>query len=313
MQTETVETLDWLGTLYGDPMSVFSSLLRSMIVAPKGYVLDVADYAAIEARVLFWVAKHADGIKAFKDGRKLYEELATDIFNVPLPKVTTDQRFVGKQATLGCGYGMGFKKFEDTCRQLGQEVSEELAQTAVRTYREKHKPVVKLWSNLERAAVAAIQNPGKKYSINYTSWYVSGDFLWCQLPSGRRLAYYGPRVAMEPPKWDRHGEKRPRVYHWGVDSRTRKWCESPTYGGKLTENVVQAISRDLMGEAMLRIEAHGAWRIVLSVHDELVAERDLRRKDASTELFCKLMATVPDWAEGAPVKVEGWSGLRYRK
>lgn len=301
--------LELVRMVYGNPMDAFSSCLRNMIVAPEGKILDVADYAAIEARVLFWVARHEAGVKAFIENRDLYRELATKIFGVSLDSVTGDQRFVGKQATLGCGYSMGWRKFMATCEKLGQEVPPEVAQTAVNAYRAVNAPVVKTWDMMNRAAIAAVMNPGKRYSINRVTWFVNGKFLFCELPSGRRLAYYGPSVCYEPTPW---GEKRPVLYHWGVDSYTKKWVNAKTYGGKLVENVVQAISRDLMAEAMLRIEAAGPWEITLSVHDELIAERDLKKGGSNAE-FCRLMAEFPEWAEGCPVKVEGWEGKRYKK
>jgi DNA polymerase len=107
------------------------------------------------------------------------------------------------------------------------------------------------------------------------------------------------------------GDKRPVLYHYGVNPVTRKWQSDKTYGGRLVENIIQAISRDLMAEAMLKIEATGIWEIVLSVHDELIGER--KKGEGSNELFNELMSAVPAWGEGLPVKVEGWSGERYRK
>lgn len=300
--------LEWVRSLYSNPMSVFSSCLRSVITAPEGKDLFCADYAAIEARVLFWVAKHDAGLKAYRENRPVYEEMAQVIFNVDyLESVTKIQRQVGKQTVLGCGYGMGWKKFMQTCKNFGIEVDEEVAQVAVRSYRQTNAPVVKCWSNLEKAAVAAAQRPGVKFRINSTTWWVASQFLWCELPSGRRLAYYGPEVRYEMTPWD---EKRAVLYHYGVNPLTRKWDLSGTYGGRLCENVVQAVARDLMAEAMLRIESRG-YEIVLSVHDELLAER--QKGLGAIDEFENLMAELPIWAEGCPVKVEGWKGPRYRK
>lgn len=308
--------LELLRLIYGEPMSIFSSCLRSVITAPEGKVLDVADYAAIEARVLFWVAKHDAGIKAFEEKRDLYRELAGTIFGIEPFNVTSAQRFVGKTATLGCGYSMGAKKFEISCRSLGQDVGPDLAAAAVRAYRSTHRPVVTLWSNIEKAAVAAVENPGKKFTINRTTWYVKDDFLWCVLPSGRRLAYSQPRVVYEVPSWG-GTEKRPVLWHHSVNPLTRQWGPDRTYGGKLTENVVQAVARDFMAEAMLRIENARVWQIVLSVHDELVGERDsgvnAETNQHLNEEFCRLMAELPPWGIGCPIAVEGWYGTRYKK
>lgn len=309
VKKKDMSTLEWIRFLYGDPMAVFSSCIRSMIVAPPGKVLDVADYNAIETRVLFWVADHEAGLRAFRENRDLYKEQAASVFNTTVDKIANDsyERAIGKGLILGSGYGMGAKKFAATCRAQGLEIKDELAEIAVSSYRSTHSPVVKLWSNVERAAVAAVENLGKRYRINRATWYVKKDFLFCELPSKRRLAYYGPTVRYEPTPW---GDKRPVLYHYGVNGLTRKWEEAKTYGGRLCENIIQAIARDLMAEAMLRIEAAG-WEIVLSVHDELVAERDKLRPGHKE--FCRLMAELPAWAEGCPVKASGWSGWRYRK
>ncbi len=301
--------LELIRMVYNSPMDVFSSCLRSAIVAPEGRILDVADYSAIEARVLFWVANHEDGIKAFRDGRKMYEELAANIFSIPLSDVTPEHRFVGKQATLGCGYQMGWSKFQQTCASFGQTVSDQLAEVAVETYRDTHWPVVELWSMLEQAAVYAVENPTKTVISNHTRWYMREEFLYCGLPSGRAIAYPYAKVVYEEHKWR---GKRPILRYWETNSYTKKWEETATYGGKLTENVVQAISRDLMAEAMIRIRRTGRWDIVLTVHDELVAERKNITNGTNKE-FCDLMVQVPKWATNCPIKVEGWEGKRYRK
>ena len=299
--------LETLRLLYGNPMEVLSSTLRAAIIAPEGRTLFCADYAAIEARVLFWVARHEHGLDAFREGRDLYREMATVIFRKQLDNVEKSDRQVGKQAILGCGYGMGGTKFQATCANYSIDVSEEIADRAVKAYRSTHSLVPELWRNLEKASIAATQSPGRRYTINRTTWFVERDFLWCELPSGRRLAYYKPSVQFKETPW---GEKRPALYHWAVNPKTKQWERTGTWGGVLTENVVQAISRDLMAEAMLRIESAG-YDVTLTVHDELVAERDLGK--GSLKEFESLMAAIPAWAEGCPVKVEGWTGPRYHK
>jgi len=307
----TTDALESLRFLFGDPMPVFASLLRSAIIPKKGSVLNVADYAAIEARVLFWVAKHQDGVRAFAENRPIYEEMALDIYGLKdVADVTPSQRFYGKSAVLGCGYGMGHAKFQAECKRFGQMISEEFSFQVIQAYRRKHAPVPTLWGVLEKAAIAAVESGSKRYTVNYTTWYVRNGFLWCELPSGRALAYADPSVRYVTPKWG--GDKRPTLFHMGVNSKTKKWEEQKTWGGTLTENVVQAISRDIMVDAMLRIDAAGPWQIVLSVHDEVVAERN-KKLGGSIAEFIQLMEIVPEWAKGCPIKVEGWEGDRYRK
>lgn len=302
--------LEMLRLCLGDPMTVFSSCLRGMIIAPPGRVLDVADYASIEVRVLFWLAGHDAGVEAFLAGKDMYKELAASIFGVKVTDVTPEQRFLGKTATLGCGYSIGAKKFQASCAAYGLDVSEELAKRAVNTYRERHAPVVRLWGNYQRAAFAAVADPTKRYTINRVTWFTERGYLVALLPSGRKMCYYRPSVRMEPSPWDKT-QPIPVLKYWATDGKTRQWAEEKTYGGKLVENVTQAVARDLMAEAMLRIEDAG-WQIVLTVHDELIGEIDKAAPQTNAD-FCRLMAELPAWADGCPVAAEGFRTRRYRK
>ncbi len=295
---------------YDDPMSAFSSALRGVIIPTEGTELFCADYAAIETRVLFWIADHEEGLNAFRENRDLYKEMASIIYGVPVGAVTSLMRQLGKAAVLGCGYQMGAAKFVASCKLQRIDVEEDTAKSAVKAYRSTHHPVVTLWSTIAEAAIRAVQRPHKRFfsSHNHTTWFVEDDFLFCELPSGRRLAYYKPEVRWEATPW---GDQHPKLYHYSVNPLSKKWELAATYGGKLVENVIQAVARDLMAEAMLRIDEAG-FEIVLSVHDEIVAEAPI--EDArSVREFENLMATNPEWAAGMPVKVEGWKGFRYRK
>lgn len=294
----------WVRALVGDVMPVLSSCLRGCLRATPGHDLYCGDFNAIEARVVFWLANHPEGLKLFADGVDPYVVQASIIFGVPVSEVTDDQRFVGKQSILGCGFGMGDKKFRMQCKSFGQDVSEALAKRAVQSYRKSHWPVVKLWGNLERAAIAAVKNPGKAYLINHTRWFMRDKFLYCELPSGRRLAYFNPRVKYDPTPW---GEKRPVLYFWANENH--HWHECASYGGLLAENVTQAVARDCMVLGQLRTEQHG-YIPLISVHDELLAER---KSGGNLEEFERLMSQVPEWAKGLPIKVKAWKGERYRK
>lgn len=299
--------LELLRLLYSDPMKVFSSTLRAMIVPTPGNEFFCGDFNAIETRVEFWLANHTDGIDAFLSGRDLYCEMASVIYGREITKEDLLERDIGKRTILGCGFGMGWKKFKETCRvQANLAVSDDLAEKAVNAYRTIHAPIRALWSVYERAAIYAVKT-GKRVSVNHTKWYVQGKFLFCELPSGRRLAYYGPEIRHKLTPW---GEKRPVLYHWGVDPVTKKWGCSGTYGGRLTENVVQAVARDFMAEALLRLDARG-YSVVLSVHDEGLTER--KKGTGSLKEFVEIMETVPEWGKGCPIKVGAWVGERYRK
>lgn len=298
----------WLRAIHGSVMRALSACIRGCIRATPGRKLYCADFNAIEARVLFWMARHAEGLKLFTSGVDPYIEQAAMIFGLLYEEIGNPsfERFVGKESILGSGFQMGWKKFKLTLKAKGIDISDELAQKAVATYRKKHAPVVKMWSNIEKAAIEATRNPGKSYSVNRTKWFVKGKFLYAELPSGRRIAFFGPTVRLEE-KW---GKNIATLYHWGIEKH--QWVNRGTYGGKLVENVVQAVARDLMKEAELRIEDAG-YIPLIDVHDEILTEPLKKKKDASIEEFEKLMAKLPAWADGLPVKVKGWSDERYRK
>lgn len=213
----------------------------------------------------------------------------------------------GKMLVHNCGYGMGWKKFADTCAQYDAPIDAKLAKKSVETYREYHGHVPQLWREIENLAVAATQEPGRVFHGGRTKWVVKGKYLWCELPGGRRLAYYGPKIRFDPTPW---GERRATLYHWGVHPKTKKWVFDSTYGGRLVENITQATARDVMAEASLRLRRAGYY-LLFSVHDELVNER--AEGAGSLEEYTKIMSEVPPWARGLPLKVETWSGARYRK
>jgi DNA polymerase len=300
--------LELLRLIWGEPMQVLSSCLRGMIRSTPGREIFCADFSAIEARVLFWVAMHDDGLAAFRESRPLYAEMASKIFGKPVSECMkgTAEYDLGKRAVLGCGYQMGPDKFQATCEQYDSPISSELAETAVKAYRELHRPVVGLWKNMQRASILATANPGKKFSINRVKWFRRGDVLFCELPSGRCLTYHSPQIRKIKLKW---GEIRDALYHKS-ETLDGRWLLAPTYGGRLTENLVQAIARDFMAASMLRIERAG-YPVLLTVHDEVVSER--KKGVGSLSEFEKLMSTIPAWGEGCPVKAEGWVGERYRK
>jgi DNA polymerase len=310
--------------LYKKPLTLYASVIRSCIVAEDGYTLDVGDFSTVEVRVLFWLAEHAEGLKAFATGKDLYIEMAADIYgdnagelqlaHAAKTKDAGNKRQLGKQTVLGAGFGIGVngKKFQATCKQYGIDISISLAQKAIRLYRKKHKPIPKFWETIEEAAIRAVQNPGKAFKHGLLTWECNRDFLTVKLPIGRRLYYYKPRVTQKQTKFG----PTPELSYMGIEAKSKKFLRLSTWGGKLTENVVQAVARDLLMESALRIENRGLSRVVLKVHDEIVGERKrlpAGENDLGGRKFIFDMETLPDWAEGLPVKVEGWSEPRYRK
>jgi DNA polymerase len=295
----------WFQTLFPDVFTALSAALRAMLCAPYGHDLISCDFSAIEARVVCWLAGDEVNLDVYRKGLDPYKEMASAIFNVSTGAVK-QQRELGKRAVLGCGFGMGWKKFMLTCEVQGQPVSEELAQAAVNAYRYKYEPVKAFWNDLEEAAIRAVKYAGRRFDVNEVQWLVKGAFLYCRLPSGRLLAYYAPKIERR----DSPMGERDQLTYMAVDSKTKQWVREGTYGGKLTENVVQATARDVMVDAMFRVERAG-YPLVLSVHDELVA--DVPQAFGSLNEFEQIMSELPHWAKGLPIKVEGWRSDRYKK
>ena len=295
------------------PLVVVSSLLRGMLRATPGSRLLCADFSAIEARVLAWIAMQDDLVAAFAAGAKIYEEMASRIYKVPAEEVAKDsrERQVSKNTVLGCGFGMGAATFvEQLHKQTGIVIDEEEGQLNVDTYRALYPLIPKFWRDINSAAIRAVAEPGlvthcgRNGAIRYV---VRNHFLWCVLPSGRSIAYCLPQVVSRKTPWK---ELRAAVRYMGTNAYTKKWGPLHLYGGLLAENVVQAIARDLMAASMLRVERKG-YPVVLSVHDEILA--DVPNEFGSLAEFCDLMARKPRWADGCPVSVEGWEGARYKK
>ena len=247
-------------------------------------------------------------LKLFHSGADIYCAMASDIYGYPCTKAHVDERALGKVAILGLGYQMGAEKFQATCLKMaGITIDEDLAKQVVDTYREKRWRVKQLWRTQEHAACNAVKT-GQPMQGGHVSWFMDDGFLRCVLPSGRWLSYPNPMVIQDYTPW---GELRDILTYEGINAYTRQWCRQKSYGGMLVENITQAVSRDILAEAMLRCESSGIYLPVLSVHDEILAESPLGVGTVSA--FEQLMAECPAWASGCPIRAEGWSGFRYRK
>ncbi len=301
--------------LYGEDetQGVLSRIVRGVITAPEGYVLQCSDFSSIEARGTFWVSGHKEGLDAFREidaGRRpdIYCWQAEQIFGYPVTK-DMPERQSGKVVVLGCGYQMGWEKLITYADGMGVTLTDAEAKRAVRGYRDTNWPVVDFWKDTNRCAIEAVDHPGKLIVQNeHIAWGVQGQFLRCRLPSGRLLSYLHPAVIWADPPWD--GPKIRQLTFMGTNTYTRQWERTSTYGGKLTENIVQALCRDIMRDAMLRTEA-ADYPIVLTVHDEVVAE--VHGDFGSQEEYDGLLTVVPEWAQGFPIVAEGFRTPRYKK
>ena len=280
---------------YGAGTVLASDLLRSMLIAEDGHRLMFADYSAIEARVLAWIAGQTDLVETFRKGGDVYKEMASAIYNVNVESVTDGQRQVGKMAILGCGYGMGGKRFAEQCATMGIDVDEDEAKRIVSVYREKNDRIAQYWRNSENEFVEMVKGAGRVGSVGLP------------LPSGRSLTYHNPRIIQRETPW---GAMRDTAQVDTLNSVTRQWVSQIIWGGLLTENVVQATARDLMATAMMALELKG-YNVILSVHDEIISE--VPDDFGSLEEMIEIMTRVPAWADGCPVNAEGKEGKRYRK
>ena len=286
-----------------NPMDSISGAIRGMICAPEGKILIGADYSAIETRVLMYIADDKNALKLFEENKDLYKDMASTIYKVEADAIDGYQRQLGKEAILGLGFGMGSDRFFNTCETQNIAISKALAVDTVEKYREKYITVVRLWRALERAAIRAIKS--REHTTTHgIAFYMSqcGRFLKCQLPSGRCINYANPGLGIST-----YGSEQ--MTYKGVSEKTAQWVENSTWGGKLTENIVQAIARDVMAEAMLRIDAAG-YSIILTVHDEIILEEN---DGFDPQDLINLMVIRPEWVPNLPLAAEGWESYRYAK
>jgi len=289
----------------GDINSIVSSSLRGFIKAPEGKKLIVCDYSSIEARVLAWVAGETSILEAFMKHGKIYETEAAKIYGINIEDVTELQRAVGKTAVLALGYQGGVGAFRNLERTQGLDLElmdDEVEQIKI-DWRNANPNIVKFWQDCNDAAIKAVHNPGRIYKANNIILFRKMNaFLWLQLPSGRTLKYPYPDVATSG--WS------PKVTFKGVNSITKKWETQSSYGGKWTENICQSIARDILAEAMFRLEDKG-YEVIMHVHDEIICECDI--DFGSIEEMEDIMCILPDWAEGLPIAAEGYTAKRFRK
>jgi DNA polymerase len=310
--------------VWGSPFDVIARMMRGALIAKPGHKLYYADYAQVEARGCVWAAKQAEIVELFATDALIYETMGAAIFGLSVEEVSQLHhskqniipRFVGKETILGCGYGMGPSAFQRNCKKKGRIVLPiEICEQGVHGWRDKNPRVVDFWYALEKCAKAAIGNPEKIFKCGPFAYRRVGRWLQCRLPSGRLLWYRRPTI--EATKEDLEvtdaGQTVPnkywKIHYWGIDSYTKQWKKESTWGGKLFENCIQGMCRDFLAGAMLRLEHHG-FRVVLSVHDEVIAEA----KDfGNINDFVAIMSVVPAWAEGFPLKAAGGQGVRYAK
>ena len=311
------ESTDALRLIYGSVPDTLSQLIRTAFIASPGNVLIDADFSAIEARVISWLAGEEWRLNVFKTTGKIYEASAAMIYKVPVETIAKGQpnyhlRQRGKVAELALGYqgGVAAMRRMDTGHAL-DDLPDEAVQQIVNQWRDANRKIRDLWYSMESAAVTTVQHGTR---MNVRGLILNLEYnpaqntrcLTITLPSQRKLFYINPKLSVN--RWG-----NPSLSYFGVDQNTKKWTEIETYGGKLVENCVQAIARDCLAESIERLEAAGL-PVVFHVHDEVVIDaKPFGDEKTMLNTVINLMRQPISWAPGLPLNGDGWVGDFFRK
>ena len=325
--------------IYPDVMGTLSSCIRSVLLPDYGDDMMVADYNSIEARVIAWLARQEETLDAFRRKECVYCKEASGIFGRGITKKDKFERQVGKVAVLALGYQGGIGAFGtmanayeldlepvyDIVYPTVSQMEYDSAEWAYNFYKDRvesplsikggivadiikqrwranNPKIVQLWKEVEVAAVEAVNHPNTVFEAGRCKWLKYEDFLYCQLPSGRRLAYHKPEIRT-------NGGKEQLTY-MTLLSQTKKYVRTAAYGGKLVENITQAVARDVMAHGLLNIKREGLFSPHLTVHDEAITSGG---KDLEVAMLEEQLCDLPEWADGLPITAEGWRGVRYKK
>lgn len=292
---------DLVEILYDSTPDVLSELIRTAFVARPGCRFIVSDFSAIEARVMGYLAGEGWVMEEFRGAGKIYEQTASKMFHIPIEEITkgSPYRARGKVASLACQYGGA----EGALISMGalNFVEEEELKGLVQSWRTANPHIVNYWYEIDGAVKAAVKER-KMTKVGMVTVYYQSGMLKIALPSGRVLSYVRPRMTV-----NRFGSES--VSYEGIGTN-RKWTRIESYGAKFCENIVQATARDVLAEAMLRLEKKG-FDIVCHIHDEVVLE--VPEGSSSVEEVNEIMAVCPDWCEGLPLKAAGFESPFYKK
>lgn len=308
--------LDGLRLCYGSIPSALSQLIRTAFVAAPGKIFIDADFSAIEARMIAWLAGEEWALEVFRTTGKIYEATAAQMFHVPMETIVKGHenyamRQKGKVATLALGYQGGVPALQNMRKTYGipeSELPDDDLPDVKNRWRQSNPHIVQFWYAVDAVATAAVRQglPGEVRGIRFAREVdpANGlDFLTVQLPSGRKLYYAKPHMGV-----NRFGNLS--ICYWGLNQTTRKWEVQETYGGKLVENITQATARDCLFVAMERLEAAG-YPIVFDIHDEVVIEAP--EGMAGLENVVEIMSQPIPWAPGLPLGADGWVDHCFKK
>lgn len=293
--------------LYDNVPKILSELIRTAFVAKEGHTFAVADFSAIEARVLSWLAGESWREEVFRTHGKIYEASAAMMYGVPIESIDkgSDLRQRGKTAELALGYqgAVGAMKQMDKGKS---GLTEKDMKSIVHKWRKANPSIVQLWYNVDKCAQRAVKTRKRIISkFKNLEFKYDGTALTVRLPSGKKLYYWEPTF-----KLNKFGNQA--LAYRGVDQNTKRWVHIETYGGKLVENIVQAISRDLLAYSMLKLDREGL-DIVMHVHDEAAVETPIEQAETTLKRMCDIMGEDIPWAEGLPLNADGYITPFYKK
>lgn len=290
--------------IYGDVPDILSQLVRTMLVPKPGCEFIIADFSAIECRVLAWEAGEDWVLDSFRAGKDIYCSTASSMFHVPVEKhgQNAELRQKGKIATLACGYQGGTGALV-SMGALEMGLKEDEFPDIIESWRNANPKIVQYWWDVEKAAIETVKTH-QEHDVQKIKFQFYANTLWMVLPSGRRLAYMKPKLM--PNKYGRMS----LTFEGLGTSAANYWVRQETYGGKLVENATQAIARDILAESMLRIQNAGI-DIVAHIHDEVILE--VPKGKYTVDELCDLMAEDPSWCRDLPLASAGYSGDYYYK
>ena len=294
-----------LELLFESVPGVLSQLIRTTFIPSEGHTFMVADFSAIEARVIAWLANEKWRLDVFNTHGKIYEASASQMFKVPLESITKGNplRQKGKVAELALGFQGGAGALI-TMGALKQGLTEDELPGLVTAWRHASPNIVQFWWDVGKAAMDAVREK-KSVSLQYgLTFSVESGIMFIRLPSGRRLAYVRPRIEIN------ERFNKPALTHEGSDQKTKQWGRLYTYSGRLVENIVQATARDCLAEAMLRLDDAG-YKIRMHVHDEVVL--DVPHGSSTLEKVCEITGQRIEWAPGLPMRADGFETDYYKK
>jgi DNA polymerase len=299
--------IDDLEDLFGPISEVLASCIRHFIELDGEQFLD-ADYKMIEATITPWLCGQADMMDEFRRGEDVYKTTSAAVFNIPVSRVTKEQRFLGKVLTLSCQFGTGWRKFRSSCAKAGYDIPRDVCQQAVRGYREKRDKIVEGWRSMEDAASAAIRSSGKYFEACRARFRYGrvGGFpaLQMELPSGHKLTYPHARIKKvirrfqsddDDDKW--YEVEKDEIQYWGKAKATQNWVYQGTWGSVLLENCTQAVGGDFLTHGMLNAE-QAQYGCFATIHDQVLCVKEPHH---DVEEFRRLLCTLPAWAEGFPL------------